>query len=729
MSFLRSENSWRLELKSNLPPFVLGFLATSFQIILLREAEAFFSGNELVYGFILSFWLLGSSLGSFLADQKILPRLTPEKFYSLSMVFFVLSLTGIRLSRFAFNLLPAETVGLIPAILTSWLTTLVVSFPLGALFVYNVIWLQGNLARVYLAESLGAAAGGLVVSLALIPFLSGWPSAAVIIIISGIAILFTLSREKRGFLLLASLVVSFLLLALDPITEKIYWKPLDFITARDSPYSRIKLIQTGEQLSFYTNNVLAFSFPDPATAEQAIHFPMLQKPQARKVLLLGGGFNGSLEELLKYPEASVDYVELDPGLVKLARKYFQNREPFFSHPRVSIKTTDGRNFLHHQPQASYEVIICQLPEPVSLQLNRFYSVEFFYLVKSRLSEGGIFSFSVPASENYLSDELAEFLASLYYSLTGVFEEVKMLPGDSVTFLASSRPIDDSFYFYKQRLQELKLETVYFRPEILAYRLTEPKKNYLQTRVKETARPKLNFDYTPASYYFNIILWSKQFKSWEKGLLVFLSRNSKLYLFHLPMALFIMLLTISLISGRKSPTWPVIWPLFFLGFTSIMAEIGLLLAFQVCSGLIYSKISLILSLFMFGLFLGSWLAKKYFRYVSPWHLVMCQASMVIFLSLTILSLQMSQEYFYYALFVLMGFLGGLTFIVSNSLYLKSGTKFGLGYAVDLAGSFFGALLASSLFIPLLGLKLLFIFLLMANSFCLLFILLKARFQAV
>jgi spermidine synthase len=722
MSLLRTENSRGLELKSYLKPFALGFLATSFQILLLREAESFFSGNELVYGFVLAFWLLGSSLGSLLADKKFLPSLTPEKFYALTMVFFALSLAGIRFSRFVFNLLPSETVGLQPALLTSLLTTLVISLPLGALFVYNVVWLQGNLLNVYLTESLGAAVGGLLVSLVLIPYFSGWQSAAIIILASGLIISFSLTGGKKALLLVTGILLTLLLVNLDLTTEKIYWQPLNFITARDSPYARIKLIKTGEQLSFYTNNVLAFNFPDLAAAEQAVHFPMLQRPGAKKVLLLGGGFNGSLEELLKYREANVDYVELDPVLVKLAKDFLQNQTSIFENHRLSFITMDGRKFLQEKPPASYEVIICQLPEPVSLQLNRYYTVEFFSLVKSRLTEDGLFSFSVPASENYLSDELAQFLASLYYSLTRVFEEVRLLPGDSVVFLASSHTLHDDFAYYEWQLRQLKLKTVYFRPEILAFRLTDFKKNYLQTRVKEAPQPKLNYDQTPISYYFNIVLWSKQFKSWEKKLLVFLARHSQFYLFHLPLILIVLLLLYSL--RKKTVSWPVGWPLFFLGFSTMVAEIGLLLSFQVHSGLVYSKISLLLSLFMFGLFLGSWLAKNYLPAGQLWPLILCQATMVIFLALASLSYRIGSEYFYYGLFLAMGLLGGATFIVSNTLYLRNASRYGLGYAVDLAGSFLGALLASSLFIPLLGLNLLFVFLLLANSFCLLFIWLKS-----
>lgn len=724
MPILWTGNSRGLELKGFLPPIVLGFLSTSFQIILLREAECVFSGNELIYGFVLAFWLMGSSLGSFLADRKFLVRMSPEKFYALSMLSFAVSLVSIRFSRFAFNLLPSETVGLTPALLTSLFTALLVSLPLGALFVHNVIWQKGNLVDTYMAECLGSVIGGLAVSLVLIPLLPGWPSAAVVMFISGLVLSFSLKNFQKIFILLISFMIGTVIIRLDIPTEKIYWKPLNFITALDSPFFRIKIIKTEEQFSFYTNNVLAFNFPDLEVAEQVIHFPMLQKPTARKVLMIGGGFNGSLQELLKYPETNVEYVELDAGLIKLARDYLPTGG-IFSHGLLSVKAMDGRKFLKEQKRALYDVIICQLPEPVSLQLNRFYTVEFFSLVKSRLQPGGIFSFSVPASENYISDELADFLASLYNSLVQVFGEVRVLPGDSAIFLASDGPINDSPNYYDKTFRKLNLNTVHFRPEILAHRLTEQKKNYLMKRIKEAPTPRLNYDYTPISYYFNITLWGKQFKSWEKNLLVSLASHSRLYLFYFPLFFIMILLIISLI--RKSSSWPVGWPLFFLGFSTMAAEIGLLLAFQVNSGLVYGKISLLLSLFMFGLFLGSFLAKKFIPRGTPGHLAACQMAILIFLALANLSFRAGNEVYYYFLFVLMGIIGGITFIISNSIFLEKTARYGLGYAVDLSGSFVGAMMTSTFFIPLLGLKPLFTFLLLANFLCLAFVFLKNRLK--
>jgi len=79
-----------------------------------------------------------------------------------------------------------------------------------------------------------------------------------------------------------------------------------------------------------------------------------------------------------------------------------------------------------------------------------------------------------------------------------------------------------------------------------------------------------------------------------------------------------------------------------------------------------------------------------------------------------------EVLFFLYLLALGFLGGDLFIVSNHLFLKEKKNYGLGYGLDLLGSFVGALAASSLLIPLVGLPHLLRYLFLLNSFCFLFL---------
>jgi spermidine synthase len=70
---------------------------------------------------------------------------------------------------------------------------------------------------------------------------------------------------------------------------------------------------------------------------------------------------------------------------------------------------------------------------------------------------------------------------------------------------------------------------------------------------------------------------------------------------------------------------------------------------------------------------------------------------------------------------LGYLGGDLFVTANRLFLEQKENFGIGYGLDLMGSFLGALVTSSILIPIVGLVPLTQYLLLANSFCLLFLL--------
>ncbi|MGQ9800922.1 MAG: fused MFS/spermidine synthase [Candidatus Saccharicenans sp.] len=718
MPVLRSGHRRGLELSSVFWPCLLGFLATSFQVLILREFEVRFQGNELVYGLVLAFWLLGGGLGSLLAEKKFIRWLSPARFYPGVIIISAALLLLLRLARFFFAVLPGELTGPGPLFLTSWFIAFALSLPLGVLFVYNVFWQNGNLVAVYQFESLGAALGGLLVYLVLIPYLSSWQAAAVIIFIAGLGTV--LASGQRKFLTLALVIlISVGFWFGDRLTEKLYWQPFQLIEVKDSPYARLQVIKTEEQISFFSNSSIAFNFPDPAAAEEAVHFAILQRPQAEHLLLLGGGLNGTLAQALQYPQVRIDYVELDPALVELARKVLAGKATCLDDPRVKIHLVDGRKYLRQTP-GRYELIICNLPEPATAQVNRFYTVEFFAAAREKLSADGVFSFLLPSSETYLSPERSLLLASIFNSLKAVFPKVEIIPGDNNVLLASSGRLETDLESLLKKYRQYNLQTVFFRPEFLRSRFHPLKKEYLQASLEEISNPGLNSDRAPVSYFYQTLVWSQQFPGRSSRWLGQLQQLKRRWLFNLPLALFLVVLLIFIIRSRATRAVFLI-PLTIMGFTTIVAEVALILSFQSQLGLVYSKISLLFTIFMTGLFLGSSLGRKLRDTLGAEHLVAVQTGFVVLLVLARLAPGASAASVFYLLLLTMGFLGGFLFVVSNVIYLRHQLRYGLGYALDLFGSFLGALVATSVLIPLLGLELLFSLLLLLNSFCLLFIL--------
>ena len=427
--------------------------------------------------------------------------------------------------------------------------------------------------------------------------------------------------------------------------------------------------------------------------------------------------------MLKYPRVEVDYVELDPEIIRLSRRFLGPEETnILSDARVHLFYQDGRAFLQKSSR-KYELIILILPEPATAQLNRFYTKEFFNLAKEKLEPGGVLSFTIPSAENYISPTLQQFLSSLYVTLASVFPEVKVVPGDRNVFLASSsRPLTLNPSDLAQRIHSYHLNTVYVSPSFLAARLHPLRVNDLADKL-ESGEKRLNRDLVPVSFFFHAVLWSTQFRSLESRILGALSRLSRFWLLDFPLLLFVLLLLFLYVRRRTSSFF--LTPLVVLGLTTIAVEIILLVWFQALYGYLYGRIALLLAAFMLGLFLGSWASSKS-RETSYRHLLLVQSGFLLVLIAFGLALKTTPpEALSFLFLLLFGFLGGALFVVSNRLYLREKTNYGIGYGLDLAGSFLGALLTSSVLIPLVGLPLLLKYLLVLNAICFVFLLARPR----
>jgi len=717
MQKLLDSHSWNLELKNSLPPFLLGFLALSFQIFLLREFSVHFYGNEITFGFILAAWLLWGGIGSITASKIRFSQARLIHAYYLVIILLPLCLVGLRFSRFLLNILPGEITGIIPMLTSSLILSFCVSFPLGILFVFNTHFLKGNLYQVYLMESFGSSTAGLLVYFFLIPFFSNWHGAALAGGIAALLSYFTFGGKRQKLFPLAVLILLIVFCLFDYPSQKIYWKPFQLIQSKDTPYGKLQVLQTEEQISLYNNNLHDFSYPNLASSEESVHFALLQKPEAVNVLLIGGGAAGSLRQILKYPRTQVDYVELDPEIIRISFRYLpESEQEILRNKRIHIFYQDGRAFLT-KTQKSYDMIILNLPEPATAQINRFYTKEFFLKAKEKLTEEGVFSFRVPSAENYISPELQDFLSSLYHTLKQAFPFVEIVPGDTNIFLASSHPLTLEFETLNQKIEDLNLQNTYVSPQLLFSRLNPLRVEMTREKVT-TGKKAINQDLSPISYFYNSVLWSTQFKGIEKAVFTFFSSLRSFWLLDFPLILFIFLLIILWLKGKKSSFFLV--PLAVMGFTTIVAEIIVIISFQTLYGYLYQRIALLLTSFMVGLFLGSFRGKKRKKFDLS-QMLAIQAGFLLLILLFQMTLKLNPPEIFFFLFLLaMGFLGGDLFVISNHLFLKEKKNYGLGYGLDLLGSFGGALAASSLLIPLVGLPHLLTYLFLLNSFCLLFL---------
>ena len=701
----------------------LGFFSQVAQVVLLREALTTFAGVEIVLGLALGVWLIAAGAGSIAAHRVNILQARPlpslQALYLAAGVLFPLTIFAVRLLPTMLAFAPGEIVAPEVALAGTALSLGPLCLLLGALFVANVRVFGTNQTewsgKVYLFEACGAAAGGLVVTFLFIPFLSHL-MIALVLLASGAMTAAVISGGKSIRLVLGAVAV--LIIGAAPLMEPLdLWTRTrhrtigEFLALADSPYGQIAVTRYGEQYSLLVNGTLAASFPDRQSAEEAVHFALLSHRAPKTALLIGGGVGGAVSEALKH-HVQLDYVELDPQVVRLARQHF---------PLAAIAPLDSCRIIYEDGRAymsrtakTYDVIMLNLGEPSSALINRFFTREFFEVVKAHLADSGVFSFRVPSSESYLSSERERFLSSLNKTLSAVFPEEVVLPGPSAVFIATAQTgmLIRSANQFATRINGRNLHTEFVNAYLLPNRLSDAAFEFLAQHLQHP-QAKMNTDLRPMCYLYDAILWNLHFTGphqWVMSRLAGVPAGS--------LAGMLGVLAIALVGvtalRKQSPSLPTLVALFVTGLTGVAIQVVLMFSFQAVLGYVYAKIGLLASAFMVGMSIGSYLLTRRAAYGMRTLALLLLLPLAVALVLLAFLVETTgairrpipAEFLFYLFSLVLGFCGGALFVPANRLYLatrhSAGTlPVGTGYAMDLAGSALGALAVSSILIPIWG----------------------------
>ncbi len=723
-----------------------GFSAVVGQIVLMRELIQVFNGNEIALGILLATWLLWTAAGSGLSSAAGLGRRSPCLAVAALECVLASSLPAtiwaLRSAKAFFQTVPGELVGPVPMLLTSLVCLSVFCAASGALFVASARMAEvesglsprAAASSAYLLEAAGSAFGGILASVLLVRFCDAFQIAVIVSLLNlcvASALVLRMRRMQVALLAVTAALAALPLLVWvaphwDAAARARLWRGFNVIASRETIYGNLTVTETGVIRSIYENGAILANAPDPAAAEEAVDYALLEHAAPRRVLLIGGGVNGGVAEALKHPTvARLDYVELDPALIGMARQFFPaETADFASDPRVHLHFQDGRRFLSETGE-KFDVIIVDVPDPQTAQLNRFYTVEFFRLARVHLEPDGLLAIELRSSEETISPDLAEFLRSIRRTLGEVFPYQAAIPGETIHFFGALQPgvLTGDPKVLVARLRERRLATQYVREYFIPYRMMPDRMEQVKVELAPADTTPVNRDFAPIAYAFHVVLWSAQFKS---GYAAWFRTAEHVDFGRVAGALVITLLLcaglMAIVPGRDRRQRAAAGScVAATGFTLMALQIFLLLGFQAVYGYVYTELAVLIGLFMAGIALGSWLAMRTNNSSdggasSGWRLA--EAQVLIALAgpvlLVIVSLiayfastaatWIAAQVVFPALAALAGMLGGYQFVVAAGIFLRSrGERSGLGvlYAIDLLGGCVGALALSTFLIPVFG----------------------------
>lgn len=747
--------------------FLWGGLALVSQSILLRETMVLFFGGELSWGVVLSAWLLGITIGA-AVGAGITPRLSrPAVALALSalamIVLVCITVTILRECRGHLSVGVGEHL----SISTAAALAVATAGPCGAMvgLAFPLVVATAGAGRtaaarqigwVYWVESAGSLAGGAAFTFWLVDRFDPFT----VLFVSGAAALGPLawlqsrtSGRVWARVLLCAVSIALLVGAgagvsasLDRWSVQRRWQGfaphMELLASRDTRYQNLALGRLVDQYSLYGNGLRLTDFPRYwGDYRLATHIAVSQHPDPQRVLLLGGGADGPLAEILLHRSVrQVDYVELDPVVLQMMHPYLPPRDVLaLDDPRVRVHHADARQFVK-QADGNYDLILAMLPSPSSVQVARFHTQQFFREVRDLLTSGGIYVFTADAPPGELHPESRRYLASLVATLRTTFEDVMVEWGVAPRIFAcrtrgrlttdpgvlASRllrhgcVIPDLETARSSDLDRTALYSAFFAgtdwlaPDKIAQRRSE---------IQTYAGAVLYTDARPAAYVDWFTWWDKQQRGPSARLFEWLRRVSPWHVLLAAVAAVALWQVLRLtLSPRPRPlSDAVLLCVVTTGLSAMAIEIVLLFAFQSLYGYVYQRVGLIIAVFMFGLVVGSGAMNRILRrrpagslrlliVISVWVGLLAAATPLILTGLGHLQ-HMSRaapfvEPVIFAMVFVIGLLGGLVFPLAAALLLRSrpapSRTAGWLEAADHGGACVGALVTGLLLVPVLGL---------------------------
>ena len=413
--------------------FVSGVASMGLEILAGRIIAPQFGSSIYTWGTIIGVFLAALSLGYHRGGRRASRRATSAGLARL----FVLTAAYVAGLVFAGDLLVRATVAF-P------LPSRTASLPAVALLFGPPTYLLGFVSpyaaelseregtgeasgHVYAVGTVGSIVGAFGTTYALVPALGtdaiGFLFGALLVVTAGLLTLPDPSRETLGAVLGTMLLLSAAIGAgvagVAPEGRVVY--------ETQTEYQELRVVDRGDTRTLYLDGQRHSAMDRSQPTRHVFgytryfHLPYLfaeDPDEIDRVLFVGGGgFSGPKRFLEEY-DATVDVVEIDPEVIRVAREYFAVPES----DRLNVYSRDGRRYLR-ETNRTYDLIVLDAyrQDKVPFHLT---TEEFMRLTERRLSDDGVLVANLISAP---TGPASRFYRAEHRTVSRVYPEVYTFP--------------------------------------------------------------------------------------------------------------------------------------------------------------------------------------------------------------------------------------------------------------------------------------------------------------
>lgn len=463
-----------LSLQSNILKiaiFATGLSGIVAEYILATMATYFIGDSVFQWTMIVSVMLFSMGIGSRasqfvksnLLDWFIITEFTLSIFVCYSALIIY---TAVGFMEYRVVLIYAQ------AIITGFLIGM--EIPLVARINESYEDLRENISNVMALDYIGSLVGGVLfaficvpyIGLTYTPFIFGTVNFAVALLMIWLLrklVVLKFRKQISFYLVFTALVVGVGFYFAKPITfygeQKRYHDKIIF--EQQSKYQKIVLTQWKNNYWLYLNGHQQLSTYDEWHYHEPLVHPVMKAAlHPQDILILGGGDGFAAREIFKYPSVeSITLVDLDKAVTDLGQKneiFLSFNQGSLNDERVSIINQDGFTYMEGE-EKYYDVIIIDLPDPRSVDINRLYTKEFYELCYKRLRPNGLLitQSGCPYYATKAFKCVTKTLKAAGFSVTPIHHQILSL-GEWGWNIAAKNTDDATL---KSRLRALKFEDI------------------------------------------------------------------------------------------------------------------------------------------------------------------------------------------------------------------------------------------------------------------------------
>ncbi|MBX3191805.1 MAG: fused MFS/spermidine synthase [Labilithrix sp.] len=309
--------------------------------------------------------------------------------------------------------------------------------------------------RLYAVNVAGSVAGSLAAGFVLIPVL-GIKAAVIVLQLAALSIALLLSSKRaRGpALVLAGAACAGLYFTHD-VPQDIYRRKLpagaSILDFHEGVTSHVMVTEDqARERRLWINSFWVAGSAGPHRVFGLLPGLFVDDPKRALGIALGTG--QTFAATLRHGGAHFDCVEIDPGVVRLSRRWFDRvNGGLLDDPRVHVHVEDGRTFMRAAP-SRYDLIVLEPLQAWTAGTSNLYSREFYVEARAILTPGGVVAQWIP----FYGQGLEETRAMVRTALD-VFPSASLwLAGRDGVLLLSDAPFALSLETLDRRLVERRL---------------------------------------------------------------------------------------------------------------------------------------------------------------------------------------------------------------------------------------------------------------------------------